>query len=57
MAYTVHDAVGRAIAGDPVLDNALKDLVMDNPGYYIINEATGQRVTWDDDVTVTVEEE
>lgn len=39
MTYTVYNADGRAIAGDPILDDELR-AVADEVGGYIVNEVT-----------------
>lgn len=43
MTYTVYDANGTAVAGDPTLDDLLRE-VADQAGGYIVNDATGVEV-------------
>lgn len=44
MAYIVYNEDDKSMAGDPTFDSALTDIVDENPGYYIIDESTGEKV-------------
>lgn len=44
MAYVVKNSEGVPQAGDPRLDEALTEMVDNNPGFYIVDESTGEKV-------------